>query len=547
MKRYYLMCLMALSACSGSNISITDETSGGDSSDSGITTIDRTIKINFSEEGAVISGDELGIVTANNNDVTVSNTSTECITYELSGIASDGFFKLYSSAKQVIKLDGLSLKNPSGAAINNQSHKYTSVIVSGENTLEDGAVNSSGDYPDETSGEDMKAAFFSEGQLVFSGDGSLTVSANGKAGITSDDYIIINDSPSIKITSTGGHGLRGKESVGINGGSISITTSATGKKGISTDGSLYMAGGTVSIVSTSDAGISDGELTGAAGIKADGIFSIDGGNLNVTVSGKGCKGISCDSDGKFNGGTVTVKATGANYGNSSSQRPGWSDASSSKSSKGIRFEGNLEFNGAAVEVVSAAHEGIEAKGTISITAGALISTASDDALNSGSHLTISGGTVRAISTGNDGIEANGNMYIKGGYIYAVGSGSPELGLDANTEQSFKLYISGGTLLAFGGIESGASITQPVLNVSSWKSGETYSLYSGETLLLEFSAPDKGGNGVVISTPDLVSGSSYTLKSSSGSTSVKAALTSQGGNTGGPGGGGNPGGGPGGRP
>lgn len=69
------------------------------------------------------------------------------------------------------------------------------------------------------------------------------------------------------------------------------------------------------------------------------------------------------------------------------------------------------------------------------------------------------------------------------------------------------------------------------------------------------APSKGGNGIVISHPNLVSGSRYTLKTSSGSTTLTASMEAQGGNGGGgnPGGnsggnpgGGNPGGGPGGR-
>lgn len=164
----------------------------------------------------------------------------------------------------------------------------------------------------------------------------------------------------------------------------------------------------------------------------------------------------------------------------------------------------------------ASHEGIEAKGAITITAGNVSSTASDDALNSGTDMTINGGQIYALSSGNDGLDANRDMYVKGGYIFAVGSGSPEVALDANTE---------------------------------------YSLYDGDTLLVEFTAPTKGGNGIVISHPDLVSGSSYTLKTSSGSTTLTASMEAQsgnggggnsGGNPGGNPGGGNPGGGPGGR-
>ena len=549
MKRSYLAFLLLLGSCTGNLIDTIDDPSSDDSSsDNEVITTDGTISIVYSEDGVAVSGDPSGIVSVSGCDVTVNNTSEALITYELSGTASDGFFKLYSSVKQVIELNGLNLKNPDGAAINNQSHKSTSIIVSGENYLTDGAVNSSGDYPDQTSDEDMKAAFFSEGQLIFSGDGSLTVTANGKAGITSDNYVVIQDGVTINVTSKGGHGIRGSEKVTVSGGTVNVNTSATGKKGISTDGGFSLSNGEVTIVSTSSAGTVDGELTGAAGIKADESFVIDGGSLNVTVSGKGSKGIACDGDGHFNGGTVKVVASGANYGSSSSQNPwGGSSSSESKSSKGIRFEGDLYFDGADVNVTSASHEGIEAKGTITITAGNVSGTASDDAINSGGDMTISGGKVYAFSSGNDGLDANGDLYVKDGYIFAVGCGSPEVALDANTEDRHQLYISGGTLLAFGGVESGASISQPVLNVTSWTANTSYSLYDGDTLLIEFTAPSKGGSGIVISHPSLVSGSSYTLKTSSGSTTLTASMSAQ---SGGEGGGGNPGGGggnPGGNP
>ncbi len=560
MKKVYLAVLLLATACAGNLVTYSEddavkgdtssetgggsssgegESSGGSESESGITETDGNIQIVYSPDGATVSGDALGIVKVSGNDVTVNNSSDKCFTYILSGTAADGFFKLYSEAKQVIELNSLTLTNPAGAAINNQSHKYTSVIVSGVNTVADGSVNSSGDYPDQTSDEDMKAAFFSEGQLVFSGSGSLKVTATGKAGITSDDYIRVTGTPVISVNSALGHGMRGKEKVVIEGGSIDVTVAGTGKKGISTDGDFHISGGSVTITSTASAGIVDDELTGAAGIKADSTFTAEGGSLVINVSGSGAKGIKCDGTGSFKGGSVKVTATGSNYGSSSSGgRPGggpggggwgWDDSSSdddSKSAKAIKFDGDISFSGAEVTATASAHEAIESKGKISISGGSVNATSSDDAINSASDMTVSGGEVYAFSSGNDGLDANGNMYVQGGYIYAVGSGSPEVALDANTEGGYKLYVSGGRLAAFGGIESGSSITQPVITVSSWTRNSTYSLYNGSTLLMEFTAPSSGGNGLVISHPDLQSGSKYTLKYGSSSTSVTASLSSQ---------------------
>ncbi len=554
-----LLTMLLIPSCGGVEITETDKTiDSGESSGSGSidtdpgedektddSEYDRTIKIVFSSDGAAVSGDTDGIVTVSGNDVTVNNTSDEIILYVLSGSASDGFFKLYSSKRQAIELNALTLTNPFGTAINNQSHKRTNVILSGTSKLADGSVNSSGHYPDETSDEDMKAAFFSEGQLIFSGSGTLEVNAKGKSGITSDDYLRFLDGPTISVVSTAGHALRGKEAVLVSGGNIDLSVSATGKKGISTDSLAYFGGGVVTINSSSSAGTVDGELTGAAGIKADQLFKIDGGTLSVTCTGQGSKGINCDGEAYFEGGEVTVKVTGNNYGGSSGQRPWGYGSDSSKSSKGIKIDGNIYFQGATVNVSSASHEGIESKGKIEITAGSVKVNASDDAINSSSDMTFSGGTVYAFSSGNDGLDANGNMYVKGGEIYAVGSGSPEVALDANTERGYKLYITGGQLVAFGGIESGSSISQPIITVNSWTRNTTYSLYYGTDLLMEFTSPSSGGNSIVISHPSLVSGTSYTLKTSSGSTTVTASM-SAGGSAGGPGGGGH-GGGPGGRP
>lgn len=139
------------------------------------TSFDRTVKVIFSDtEGATVQDADGLTVTVSGNDVTINNPGSSSI-YELSGSTADGFFKLYSAKKQAIRLNGVSIKNPNGAAINNQSKKRTFVVVNGDNSLADGAT-----YTDTPSIEDEKAAYFSEGQLIFSGTGS---EYKGTAGI----------------------------------------------------------------------------------------------------------------------------------------------------------------------------------------------------------------------------------------------------------------------------------------------------------------------------------------------------------------------------
>ncbi len=526
------------SSSSSSSSSTSDYVMDDEGDNISLVSFDRTISITFSASGATVTGDANGIVKVSGNDVTVDNSATgEKVLYKLSGTASDGFFKLYSANKQALQLDGLSLTNKNGAAINVQSSKRTFVVVNGTNQLADGSS-----YSDTPSDEDEKAAFFSEGQLVFSGSGSLTVTATGKAGITSDDYVRFLSSPTVTVKSTAGHGVRGKDAVVVTDGTLGITVSAAGKKGISSDGPVQIDGGKTTITVSGGVDTSDSsDLSGSAGIKADGIFTINDGVLTVTNSGQGGKGISSDLQGYFNGGTVKVTVSGSNYGSSSSGMGGpggwggWGSSSSSSdnsvAAKAIKFDGNLVFAGSDVTAIAKSHEAIESKGTLEVKGGRIYAQSSDDAINAASHLTISDGYVCAYSTGNDGLDSNGNMYIKGGVVYAIGKGSPEVALDANTEGGYKLYVSGGTLFAVGGLENGAQLTQNCYS-ASWSKNTWYSLTVGDKTYA-FKTPSSGGNGLVVSAaskPELKSGVSVSGGESIFSGMGLIAPTVSGGNT-----------------
>ena len=476
------------------------------------TVFDRTVKVTFSGESATVSGTtaDFSVVT-DGAGVTITNNGTEAVIYELSGTSTDGYFKLYSTKKQEILLNGLTLANKKGAAINNQSHKRTFVVVKGSNTLADGAS-----YTQTPSDEDEKAAFFSEGQLVFSGDGTLTVNATGKAGITSDDYVRFMASPTVKVTSSAGHGVRGKESIIVSDGTVDVNVSGTGKKGFSSDTLVYIGGGVTTIKTTGSAGEVDGELTGVAGIKADLRFEMVDGILNITSSGTGAKGISGDNVAYFKGGTMTVNATGANYGSSSgggmgpgghSGRPGQSSSTEDNSvaSKAVKFDGNMYVSGGKLTAKSSQHEAIEAKGVLVVTGGEVYAYSGDDAINAGGDLSIEGGAVYAQSTGNDGLDANGNLFIKGGVVYAVGSRSPEIAIDANSEQQKKLYLTGGTVIAVGGLESGSSLSQKCWSAGTVKANTDYALYDEKgKLLCAFKTPAVSSLTVVVSAPSLAS-------------------------------------------
>lgn len=509
---FILVLLAFLLGCAKDNIVLIDPIETDDSEDLIVNTVfAQTVSVVFSTDGnATVTGDSEDFsVTVSGNNVTIVYTGEEYVMYELSGTANDGFFKLYSAKKQGITLNNVSITNPNGAAINVQGPqaepskgKRTFIVLKGENSLADGTSYS--DTPDE---EDEKAALFGEGQFVFSGTGSLTVTATGKSGIVSDDYV-------------------------------------------------HFLGGDITVKMTSAVTVSGSDTLKPTCIRGKDYVKMTDGSLDLTSTGTGGKGISSDGNGYFYGGSVAVTVTGSNFGSNGGGGgfPGGGGNSNSNgvSAKGLKFDGNLIFKGSHVVVNSTAHEGIEAKGTLSVSGGEVYShSQSDDAINSGGNLTISGGLVCAFSQGNDGLDANGNCYIKGGVVYAIGSSSPEVAVDANSEGGYKLYLTGGTLVAIGGLESGSSLTQNCYSASSWSQNTWYGLTVGTTTYA-FKTPSSGGTPLVVSSdssPSLQSGVSvssgtacfeemfYTNASVNGGTSV--SLSSY---TGGNGGGGGPGGG-----
>lgn len=463
------------------------------------TDFDRTVQIFFTPDGARVSGDDDNSVKVEGNHVTVKNTSAQKVLYELSGASQDGSLKLYSSARQAIVLNGVELTNPKGAAINNQGRKKCFVMVNGNNTLTDGIT-----YTLTPDGEDEKAVLFSEGQLVFCGEGNLTVNAKGKSGIVSDDYVAFTEDPVINVISDAGHGIRGKKAVVISGGAIGVMVSADMKKGIVSDSLVRINGGNTVINVTGSAAQDDkdSDYKGTAGIKADQAFEMNGGTLGITSWGKGSKGISGDNTACFNGGTVCINTLGAGYGSSQGWRMGppqmMGQNNNSVSSKGIKFDGDITFTGGCVTVACASAEAIESKGNILVRGGEIYGySATDDAINSKGTFTIEDGQLCGYSLRNDGLDANGNFYIKGGLVYAIGTGMPEMAIDANTEGGCRLYVEGGTIVTIGNLEGGASLTQNCWQSSSWNRNTWYALTVGKDVIA-FKTPSQGGTPMVVS-------------------------------------------------
>ena len=480
------------------------------------------------------------------------------ITYQLSGTSTDGQFALSGSYKCTVSLAGVDLTCTTGAAINitNSKRIQLSAKKNTTNTLTDCAngsqkacVYSKGQL--QIQGNGTLNVVGNTKHAIKSGDyisiKNLTLNITGAVsdGINCEEYLLMK-SGSVTISGVGDDGIQcdlgGDSSTGeiladeakgieahdgedsgnvyLEGGTINVSVTADATKCIKSEGDMRISGTTI-VATTSGGGVWDsdkGKTKAASCLSADANMTISGGTLTLTSTGAGGKGINVDGSFTATGGTTTISTSGNAVVASSSGSLSVVTQSSQldryksdykSSPKGIKVDGAITISDEAeisVSTTGAGGEGIESKTYIDITGGQTTIVAADDAINASYNddtkslsnagdFTISGGYLFAHSTGNDGIDANGNCYIKGGVVYAIGASSPEVAIDANSEEQKKLYVTGGTIIAVGGLESGASISGGTCKyTSSWTTSSWYALYNGSDLALAFKTPASSSSG-----------------------------------------------------
>ena len=506
---------------------------------------DNTVVVVYNGETAVVtvSGNVAQYLTITTHGAHVnieqSDALEEEITYVLSGSSADGEFYMAGSYKATIILNGLTLTNTtpvtSGAAVHIQNSKRIKVKVA------DGTSNTLLDAV----GGSQKGTLYVKGHPEFSGEGTLTVTGNVKHAIKSGEYMTLKDA-TIKVQSAAGDGVNcgqyflmesgvleisGVEDDGIQcdiddteagstgetddhededsgniyleGGQITINTAGIAAKGVKSEGDLVVQGGMIDITTTGNGkwDAEDLKTKAAACLGSDAKVVISGGTLNLTSMGAGGKGINCDAAFELSGGEVTIVTKGAlYYHNGTTENTNYTGNTDNvnsdyySSSKGVKADGAITISGGKISVATAGRnaEGIESKTSILISAGEVTVNSYDDGINvggDGSDLIISGGYVYSRAMNNDGIDGNGNVYVKGGLVYAIGANSPEVAIDANSEEQKKLYVQGGTLIAVGGLESGAQISGGTCKqTSSFTADSWYALYNGGELVAAFKTP-----------------------------------------------------------
>ena len=496
---FFTTCCMLLIACSNDNDPVNDDDDEEIVIDEDFatntkdTTFVDAVTIAYTDNIVTITNpyenEGVSITQSNGNVVVTSTNTTTEINYVLSGTIKSGSFKIYSDYKFGLGLNGVSIISTDGPTLNVQSGKKVTVMLVGgtSNRLVDSSTYTA--YND----EDMKGAFFSEGQLNFQGNGNLLVIGRYKHAISSDDYIRIKGG-NITISGAVSDGIHAKDYFRMDGGTLNIKASSDGidcdegyikiydgnitiksdddaivasyeDTDTSIDSSIAISGGTINITTTGQK---------AAGIKSDiGSIGVTGGTINISTSGLAAKAFNAGGNMTIGGGELTLATTGSAYYDT--------DDKDISSAAGIKCDGaltidkgviNITASGAGGKGISVDGDLIINDGTINVsTTGDLFKYGSDDtaakAIKSDGNVTVNGGTIiikttkeeaeglesKKILTINNGtieieayddcINASNHIAINGGNIYCYSTSND--GIDSNGTMT----ITGGTIISSG--------------------------------------------------------------------------------------------------
>lgn len=539
-------------------ISSTSSTNADDSysDDEMFTARDKEIGYDESECETITLADNastssLKSVKVDANKITVSEEGT----YIVTGSLSDGQIIIDGDKNEKIRLilDGVTINSNSGAPIYvKQTDKlFITLAENSKNVLTNNKeFTADGD-------NNVDAVVFSKDDITLNGNGSLEITTNCGHGIVSKDDLKIT-SGTYTITASS-HALDGKDSVRIASGTFTLNSDKDGIHSENADdtslGFIYIAGGTFKITSDGDGmdaaaylaildcnatvksggGVSnaekkqeefgrmndtssstDSDTASAKGIKANGNLTISGGTLSLDCADDA---VHSNADISITDGNFTI-ATGDD---------------------GVHADSSLKISGGTINVTES-YEGIEGL-EITVSGGTISVISSDDGFNaaggndssgygggmsqdkfsadSGSKITISGGKI-TVDSECDGLDSNGSLYVSGGEIFVTGpsnSGNGAFDYDGDAQ------ITGGTVVAVGmsGMAQnfGSSSTQGSIlsNTATNVSGEVTLKDTSGNVLVSFT-PTREYSSVVVSTPDVKKGSTYTLTTGDSSTTIE---------------------------
>ena len=264
--------------------------------------------------------------------------------------------------------------------------------------------------------------------------------------------------------------------------------SSTSMKGVKAAGDLLISGGSFTIDSADDSihsnssiTIKDGVFEIASGddaVHADENLTVAAGTMNISESYEGLEALHLE----IQGGDITLTASDDGL-----NAAGGTDSSGTQGGRDGMFGGGGPGSSSS-------------DGTILITGGTLNITAS-----------------------GDGIDANGSLEITGGYTVVAG---PTQGDTSTLDYDTTAQITGGIFIgtgASGMAQTFSDAQQGVISVSvgEQSAGTEVTLTDSNGNVILDVTPNLSFAVVILSSPDLVSGESYTLTVGTASEEVEA--------------------------
>ncbi len=464
-----------------------------------------------------------------------SVTITSEGTYILSGALTDGTITVNAGKDDKVQLvlNGVSVTSSSSAAllVENADKVFVTLAEGTENTLTSTGFDES---------SDIDAAIYARDDIVFNGTGSLTITSFKHGILGKDDVKFASGTYTITAQ---GRGIDAKDGVAVADGSFTIVSQKDAIRSRNKDeaekGYVMILGGVLDLTvgggSANGAIHTDERFTGGRGgwnaatantdtdsmkgVKSTGALTIAGGTLTIDAADDA---LHSDTNVTVYGGTLTI-STG-------------DDA--------MHADSDLTINGGDINVLKS-YEGLEAA-AITINDGNVSLVSSDDGMNSsggndssgfgwndmfandGSSIVINGGNVHVNASG-DGIDSNGDLIVNGGTVVVSGPTNAANGaLDANGS----LTVNGGAVIAAGAVGMaetfGSASTQVsfLTNLSGAAGSEIVVMDANGNVILSGTV-EKNFSCVVISSPDLKVGETYTVSAGSGTVSVTVNAISNG--------------------
>lgn len=297
-KRIVLLTMILLLGCTG--CSAADIAQAANTAEKNVSSDDTDSQSEAEEPELDVEFTKMAEISLAGDSVTVEGDGAEVLDgtiirisrggeYVISGSLENGMIYVDTEDAVELTLNGVSITNESGPAILGQNSDaiYINAVAGTENTFTDGSAYETGD-----DGEAIgKGTVFSNDDLYFIGEGTITVYGNYKHAVKSDDSLFV-EAGTLILTAVK-DGLNANDTLQINGGTITILQSEEGIEG----DILIVNGGDITVAANDD------------GLNSATDMQINGGSIYVAAA----NGDALDSNGtmEINGGLIVAQGAGA--------------------------------------------------------------------------------------------------------------------------------------------------------------------------------------------------------------------------------------------